>query len=112
MSIKFHNPTEIERVVIATSNVSNQMRLKRDVAYDTSVCKVVVSDDFNVVKEYTLANGLLSFENDNKTVVWFYNGSDFTSHAGKELIAEITLIQPGMVEIKHKIKIENTRIDG
>jgi len=112
MSIQFHHPTEIDKVIIATSNISNEIRLKLDIPFNTSVVKVVVSDDFNVVKEYTLANNGLSFENENKTVKWFYNGIDYINYAGKELLSEITLIQVGKVELKHKLKVENTRIDG
>jgi hypothetical protein len=110
--IKFHNPTIIDKVVVATSNISNEVRFKSTTAFNTSIVKVVVSDDFNVIKEYTLENGLLSFEDENKIVKYFYNGSDFQNYAGKELNVEITLIVSGQVEIKHKLKIENTRIDG
>tara|TARA_R110002020_G_scaffold19955_2_gene68380 strand:- start:250 stop:585 length:336 start_codon:yes stop_codon:yes gene_type:complete len=108
--IDFYNPTDAGTTVLGVTQINKLMPFKSvQGVYITNPFVKVYNCD-KLVKEYTLADGLvLSGTNEvgtEKTLTLTLNGTDFVGYEGRFLDAKCSFFVNGDIEIIFKISVK------
>jgi len=108
--IDFYNPTDAGTTVLGVTQINKLMPFKSvQGVYITNPFVKVYNCD-KLVKEYTLADGLvLNGTNEvgtEKTLTLTLNGTDFVNYKGRFLDAKCSFFVDGDIEIIFKISVK------
>jgi len=109
MSLNFYNPKSIGTAEIGLTQVNKLIPFKTvNGVYVTNPIVKVLSCT-NVVKEYTLGNGLqltgTNTQGTEKTLTLTLNGPDFIAYKKSSLDVQCTFFVEGDIEIIFKLKL-------